>query len=232
MIEFQSYASSSKANLYALDNGKTRIIIDPGLPIAGIKKALDFKLSGISGVLCSHAHADHAEGAPGIMASGVDLYCSQHTAKALKLSGHRLHIIKHKSPFTVGTFTILPLSVTHDEDTPNLAFLLVSGKEKWFFGIDLLYCPYKFKGLTGIALGINYETDILKKNVEKGYLHPGLAKRIMQSHCSLQTALEFFEAQDLSKVKEIHVLHCSEMNANKDRIKEAVQRQTGKLVLI
>jgi metal-dependent hydrolase (beta-lactamase superfamily II) len=232
MIEFRSHYSSSKGNLYQVSDNKTSLLLDPGVPIAQIKKALNFKLSGISASLLSHAHADHAEGASGVMTSGVDLYCSQDTAETLKLSGHRLHIIKHKIPFIAGTFTVLPLSVRHDEDTPTLAFLLISGKEKWFFGIDLLYCPYYFKDLTGIAIGINYETDILKDNVKRGSLHPALAKRIMQSHCSLQTSLDFFKAQDLSKIKEIHVLHCSEANADKDRIKKAVMRQTGKLVII
>lgn len=232
MINFQSHYSSSKGNLYQISDGKTSLLLDPGVPIAKIKQALGFKLSGISGALCSHGHQDHANGAAGIIASGIDLYCSQHTAEALKLSGHRLHIIEHKKPFTVGSFTILPLSVLHDEDTPTLAFLLVSREEKCFFGIDMLYCPYYFTGLTHIFLGINYETDVLKNNVKRGTLCPGLARRIVQSHTSLSTALEFFKAQNLKKVKEIHVLHCSEMNADKDRIKEAVQRQTGKLVLI
>lgn len=232
MVEFISHYSSSKENLYQISDCKTSLLLDPGVSIKQIKQALGFKLSGISGVLCSHAHADHAEGSSGIMASGVDLYCSQDTAEALELSGHRLHIIENKKLFNIGTFTVLPLSVSHDKDVPCLAFLLSSGKEKWFFGIDLLYCPYYFKNLTGIALGINYEIDVLKKNVKDGHIHPGLARRIIQAHCSLKTGLEFFKAQDLNKVQEIHVLHVSESNADKDRIKKAVMRQTGKLVLI
>lgn len=175
---------------------------------------------------------DHSFASENIMKAGIDLYCNSATAEALGLSGHRLHIIEHKKSFTVGSFAVLPLSVSHDEDTPTMAFLLASGKEKWFFGIDLLYCPYKFKGLTGIAIGINYESDTLKRNVKEERIHPALAKRIMQSHCSLKTGLEFFRDQDLSQVQEIHILHVSEANADKDRIKEAVQRQTGKLVSI
>ncbi|MBE9572211.1 MAG: MBL fold metallo-hydrolase [Proteobacteria bacterium] len=230
MIEFTAHASSSGGNLYTLDDGKTRIIIDPGLPIAQIKKALDFKLSGISGALCTHGHRDHAEGTAGIMTAGIDLYCSQDTANTLELSGHRLHIIKHKKPFTVGTFTVLPFSVPHD--IPNLAFVLTSGKHKCLFMIDALYCPYHFIGLTHIFLGINFDNDILRENVRAGSIDPALARRIMSNHMSLGTALNFFKAQDLSKVQEIHVLHCSESNLDKDKAKTEIQKLSGKVVII
>lgn len=230
MIEFTTHYSGSKGNLYQISDGKTSLLLDPGVPIAQIKKALNFKLSGIAGALCGHNHRDHSEGTAGIIASGIDLYCNQDTAEALELSGHRLHIIKHKKPFNVGTFKVWPLSVPHD--VPCFSFLLVSGKEKWFFGIDLLYCPYYFQGLTGIAIGINFDQEILSENVEDGRLDPALGRRIMQSHMSLDVALNFFKAQDLSKVEAIHILHISESNADKEKIKEAVMRQTGKLVII
>lgn len=230
MLEFISYASSSKGNLYTLDDGTTRIIIDPGLPIARIKKALNFKLSGIAGALCSHFHNDHSIGLADLTKAGVDIYSGTSTIEAINLKGHRVHPAEHLKLFSIGTFRILPFMIPHDVD--NLGFLIQSGKDKFLYLIDCIYCPYRFKRLTHIAIGINYEADILKRNVKEERVHPALARRIMQSHCSLKTGLEFFKAQDLRKVKEIHILHVSEANADKDRIKEAVQRQTGKLVLI
>lgn len=230
MLEFISYASSSKGNFYTLDNGKTRIIIDPGLSIVSIKKALDFKLSEIAGALCGHEHFDHSIGVGGLMASGIDAYVGFSTIEALTLQGHRIHPVEHLKLFSVGTFKVLPFIIPHDVD--NLGFLIQSGKDKFLYLIDCTYCPYRFRGLTHIAIGINYDTDILKKNVKKGRIHPGLTKRIMQSHCSLKTGLEFFKAQDLSQVQEIHVLHCSESNLDKAKAKREIQKFTGKLVYI
>lgn len=230
MLEFTAHASSSAGNLYTLDDGKTRIIIDPGLPIIQIKKALNFQLFGVSGALVGHLHKDHSAGLTELMKAGIDVYTGISTIEALNLTGHRMYPVEHLKLFSIGTFKILPFKIPHDVD--NLGFLIQSGKDKFLYLIDYTYCPYKFKGLTHIAIGINFETDILKKNMERGYLHPALARRIMQSHCSLKTGLEFFRDQDLSQVQEIHILHVSEANADKNRIKEAVQRQTGKLVLI
>lgn len=165
------------------------------------------------------------------METGIDLFCSQETASELNLSGHRLHVIQTMKQFQINSFNILPFDGVHN--VPVLGFLIMSGQgDRLLFLIDTVYSKYRFKNLNYIMIAINYEIDILKKNVKEGRIHPALAKRIIQSHCSLKTGLEFFRDQDLSHVQEIHVLHVSETNADKNRIKEAVQRQTGKLVLI
>jgi len=56
MITFKSYASSSKGNLYTVDNGKTKIMLECGLPIKKIKEKLGFRVHEISACLISHEH--------------------------------------------------------------------------------------------------------------------------------------------------------------------------------
>ena len=230
MIQFTSHYSGSKGNLYSITDGKTSLLLDPGVPIMKIKQALNFKLSGINGCLVSHEHLDHSCSASDIAVNGIDLYAGHPTIEALGLSHHRIHDIILNIPLKIGTWYIRTLPVPHD--VPNLAFHMSSKDHKCLFMIDALYCPYLFGGLTHIFLGINYDSDILKRNVKSGRIHPGLAIRIMQSHCSLKTALQFFKDQDLSRIEEIHVLHCSEANLDKDKAKEAIQRVSGKLVVI
>lgn len=230
MIEFIPHYSSSKGNLYQISDCKTSLLLDPGVSIKQIKQALGFKLSGISGALAGHEHFDHSAGIPGLVEAGIDVYAGVSTIEAHKLKGHRVHPIEHLKQFDIGTFRALPFLIPHDVE--NFGFLIQSGKDKFLYLIDCTYCPYRFRGLTGIALGINFCTDVLKKNVQDGHVHPGLARRIMQSHCSLKTGLEFFEAQDLSTVKQINILHVSEKNADKDRIKRSLQKLTGKLILV
>ena len=222
MIKISTYASSSLGNLYQISDGETKLLLECGLPIMGIKKHLNFKLSEISACLLSHAHLDHARSAQQIMDVGIDLFCSQETATELKLSGHRLQIIQPLKQFQVGPWTVLPLDGIHD--VPVLNFLIVGRQgKKLLFLIDSAYSKYRFKDVNYIMLGINFDSDILKKNVKAGRIHLGLAQRIIQSHMSLKTALQFFRDQDLSKVEEIHVIHCSEMNLDKDKAKEAIQ---------
>ena len=68
MFEFTVKYTGSSGNLYTLTDGDTEILIDPGIPIRKIKKALNFKLSGYAGALCSHEHMDHVKGAAKVMA--------------------------------------------------------------------------------------------------------------------------------------------------------------------
>lgn len=229
MLDFLTLASGSKGNLYQLSAGKTSLLLDPGVPIAQIKKALNFKLSNISGCLLSHSHQDHSCAAKDIMEAGIDLFCSRETSDALALSGHRLHVIQAMQQFKIGSWAVRPFLIPHDVE--NFGFLLQNGRDKLAYLIDSAYCPYKFRGLTYIAIGINYQKEILRENVRSCRLDPALARRIMQNHMSLATALNFFRAQDISRVKEVHILHVSSQNADKEQVKEIVQKATGKLVL-
>ncbi len=165
------------------------------------------------------------------MEAGVDVYCNQDTASRLNLSGHRLHIIQPMRQFNVGSLTILPFDGVHD--IPVLGFLIQNKQnEKLCFIIDSAYCKYRFKNLNYILIGINYCEDILRKNIREGIIHAALGRRIMRAHYGLQAALEFLKINTCKHTKEIHVLHTSETNADKDQIKEAIQKQTGKLVLM
>jgi metal-dependent hydrolase (beta-lactamase superfamily II) len=48
--------SGSKGNLIKLDNGKESLILDAGVPIKKINKALNYKLGDYAGALISHQH--------------------------------------------------------------------------------------------------------------------------------------------------------------------------------
>jgi phosphoribosyl 1,2-cyclic phosphodiesterase len=198
------------------------------MPINKIQRASGFTLHQVEACLISHEHKDHSFAAQDLIRAGINVFCGPETASNLKLSGHRLKTFKNLKQFKVGSFNILPFQVPHD--VPNYGFLICEGMEKWVFLIDCAYCPYTFIGLTGIILGINYDETMIKKNVLDGRLHPALCSRIIKNHFSLQAAIKFFRAQDLSKVREIHIVHCSEHNSDKNKMLVAVQKETGKLV--
>ncbi len=231
MCNFQVLSSGSKGNAYILQSNSSKILIEVGITWSKMQKKTNFTTREIDFALVTHQHADHAGHIKEALKNGIDVYTSRDVINHYNIEGHhRIHEIRHKEIATGNPWSILPLQVPHD--VPNLCFLIFYKKEKWLFMTDCVYCPYKFTGLTGISIAVNYDMTTLKENVKNGTIHPALANRILSSHMSLQVALDFFAAQDLSKVREIHVLHTSEVNADKDQIKEAIQRQTGKLALI
>jgi phosphoribosyl 1,2-cyclic phosphodiesterase len=232
MIDIKVLASSSKGNCYHVTDGSTSLLLECGIKFKEIQKALNFQTSSIAGCLISHEHKDHCKGVNEVMKAGIDVYTSQGTAEALNLSGHRYKVIRAKEQFTISTWTILPFDVQHDVSEP-LGFLLVNQSgEKLLFATDTYYIKYKFKGLTHIMMECNYSMDILNENISRGSVPQIMKKRLMKSHFSLENVKEFFKANDLSKVQEIHLLHLSDNNSDEERFKREIMELTGKVVYI
>lgn len=232
MITITTLASSSRGNCYRIDDGSTPLLLECGIPFKEIQRKLDFKTREIKGCLVSHEHKDHSKAIADVMKAGIDCYMSKGTAKVLNISGHRVKIVQPLQQFHIGTWTILPFETQHDAAEP-LGYLLANqAGEKLLFATDTYYIKYRFQGLTHIMVETNYAIDILKANIETGAVNDAMAKRLLQSHFSLDNVKEFFRANDLSKVREIHLLHLSDGNSDAERFKREIMRLTGKPVYV
>ena len=232
MITITTLASSSKGNCYRIDDGSTPLLLEAGISYKEIQKKLDFKTREIKGCLLSHEHKDHSKAAQDIMLAGIDVYASWGTFNAAHLGGHRSNVVQPLQQFRIDTWTVLPFDTKHDAADP-LGFLLANqAGEKLLFATDTYYIKYRFSGLSHIMIECNYAIDILKANIDSGAVNDAMAKRLLQSHFSLDNVKEFFKANDLSQVREIHLLHLSDGNSDADRFKREIQRLTGKPVYV
>ena len=120
------------------------------------------------------------------------MYMSSGSKKVLGLPGHRIHTVKAKEQFTIGTFVVLPFETEHDAEEP-LGYLIYSTatEEKLLFATDTYYVRYRFLGLTHIMVECNYITDILYSNIETGRVPAALKDRLLQSHFSLENVKGF-----------------------------------------
>lgn len=225
-ISIKIIASSSAANCYRLDDGGTALLLEAGLPIGKIKKALDFKVSALRACLVTHEHLDHAQSVKDLMLAGIDCYMSQGTADKRNVTGHRLKIIKAMTQFELGPWTILPFHTIHDAAEP-LGFLLASGDDKLLFATDTAYLEYTFQGLTHIMIECNYTEDILEENIRTGLVSHEARHRLVNSHFGLGNVIKLLKANDLSALQEIHLLHLSDRNSDEVEIKRAIQKITG-----
>ena len=232
MIEFTPYASGSTGNCYRVTDGRTPLLLECGIPYKEIQKALNFRVSEIAGCLVSHEHQDHSKAVRDLMKAGIDCYMSQGTTDTLKVTGHRVNIIKAKQQFRIGTWTILPFETQHDAAEP-LGFLLANQDgDKLLYATDTYFIRYRFRGLTHIAVECNYSMDILKRNVDAGTLPKEFKNRLLKSHFSLENVKKFLLANDLSKVEAIFLLHLSDNNSDSERFKREIQELTGKMVFV
>jgi len=227
MIDFKSYASSSAGNLYTVTDGGTKVMIECGLSYPKIRKALNFETSSIAGTLLTHFHADHSAGAKDVILRGIDLWASKQTIEACALTGHRVHSVEPLKPFSIGSWQVVGIDVKHDTEG-CFAWLMTNQKgESLLFATDLAYMTYRFPRLSVLAIEANFDEDIIRGNVASGEVDRMVKRRTYANHMSLQRVASFLHANDLSALREVHLLHLSEKNSSADDFKLAVQRITG-----
>lgn len=197
-----------------------------------VQKALQYRTRDIAGCLITHEHGDHAKYTDQYLKNGINCYMTKGTKKAKKIDSHRLYTIKAKQETRIGSWSILPFEIEHDAEEP-VGFLMKSTQGfKVLYLTDTKYCKYSFKGLTHLMLEVNYIYETMQENVKRGLVHQGLANRIMESHFSLEYALKLLEANDLSQLQQIYLIHLSNRNSDAQYIKEQVQEISGVPVYI
>ncbi|HEX2866524.1 MAG TPA: MBL fold metallo-hydrolase [Ignavibacteriales bacterium] len=227
MIDVKVLGSSSSGNCYILTAEKEVLLLECGIHAKKIMHGLNFNVSNVAGCLITHEHKDHSLSARDLTRSGIDIYASQGTLQAIGLDGHRSHVIKAKEHFELGGFTILPFETQHDAAEP-LGFLVYHPAfGKLLFATDTYYIQYKFQELKYIMVECNYSTEIADGNVAAGILNPALRRRLQRSHFSLENVKRFLQANDLSQVEKIMLMHLSSGNSDAVRFKNEIEKLTG-----
>lgn len=233
-MDIKVFASGSSGNCYWVSNGCTTLLLEAGIPLREIRKAADFRLYEAAGCLLSHEHLDHAKAAKDVAEkAGIDVYASHGTLRALGLEGHKFHALLTGHTRPLETLLVYPFEVCHDAAEP-LGYAIESKctDERLLYLTDTFYCKYRIQGMTHCMIECNYSEAALQKAVEEGRTPPDMAKRLRTSHMSLETLVEFFRANDCSKLQQVYLLHLSNRNSDEQEMKQAIQRVTGAEVYI
>jgi phosphoribosyl 1,2-cyclic phosphodiesterase len=123
---------------------------------------------------------------------------------------------------------VLPFDLRHD--TPGTLGFCVEGpsKERLLYVTDTAFIPYRFDGLTIVAIEANYSEAILRESGEA----TKRKLRALRYHMSLERTLAFLAANDLDGVREIWLLHLSDAHSDEAAFREAVREATGKPVFV
>ena len=227
-MEIKVLASGSTGNAYTISDGTTTLLLDAGIPFREIQIGTGFKVLKLAGAFVTHEHQDHCKAMRDLARVGVDVYASKGTMEAWGRYGPRFHPVKALAEFDVGTFRILPFDVEHDAAEP-LGFLFTSAAtgEKLLYFTDTYYVRYRFQGLTHIMAECNYTKQGIAESVAEGRIPIEMVPRLTRSHMSLENLLDMLAANDLRSLRQIYLLHLSDNNSEAERMKEAVQQQTG-----
>lgn len=238
-MRIQVIASGSSGNCYRVYNDDSSLLIEAGISFNKIQEAINFRTSDLDGVIISHEHGDHSKAVKRLLDRGIDVYMTKGTRKALKLDlAYNLLEIRLSNPgsyrsFEMGSFEIFPFEAVHDAAEP-VSFYVRDTKtgDNLGFITDSAYAKFLLPNLTHLMIEINYVKEVLDRNLDQGYIDLYRRNRIVKNHMSLETALELLEANDLSRLREVYVMHLSDANSDEAMIREAIQRATGVAVTI
>ena len=230
---FQSLASSSSGNAYLVSDGMTHILIECGITHKKLQQACGFKLTSLHGVLVSHEHKDHSKCVEKILSSGIPVYLSQGTARALELPEKLLDLATEMvagEQFTVGTMVIKPFSTFHDAQEP-MGFVMQSTVDwdVFAFATDTVNLPYNFPGVNILAVEANFQQDILDRSER---MPEKTKKRVSNTHMEIDKLCECLRRMDLRSCRELWLLHLSSAMSHEGQFVYKVQRAVPRWVQV
>lgn len=217
---FTPLFSSSKGNCYLVSDGDSALLLECGVSMSRVKKALGFDLSPICGCLVSHEHKDHAKSVEGMIRAGIPVYASAGTAQALGCD--LISPVEAGAQFRAGSFEIVPFATFHDAEEP-LGFLVYSRKdgERLAFATDTVNLAYRFPGVNLLAIEANYDKDILPRCSR---MPDKVKQRVTNSHMEVGTLCRYLQSLDLSKCRSVYLMHLSAAASNEGDFVRRAQR--------
>lgn len=232
-MEIKILATGSKGNCYVVSDGVTDIMIECGIKYTEIVRRLNYNFGNINTVLISHHHADHSLSAVKMHENGFDLVMPEETAYRLCLNDRSgVYTPEPKKQLNVNTLAVVPFELFHcntdGSDCSCYGYLIGSRNtgEKLLFTTDTAYIKDKFTGLTHIMIETNYSDNTLDNSCIDS-----VEKRRLKSHMSLDTAVEFLEKTDRSKLKEIYAIHGSENRLDREDAYQRLKNYAEKVVI-
>ena len=222
-MKLKIISSGSVGNAYILESQNSALLIECGVKVDEIKKAIYHNVLKIKGAIVSHAHLDHSKSMNQVSQLGIPLFASVDTFNHMKTPGElRYGVLKNGQQKQVSEFKISSFDASHDIST--LGFIIEVGSEKVFFLTDsykLIWNLSSWK-FTCVMIEANYCEDIVKSKPESF-----INKRRLRSHMSIQTAILTLEKMDLSECRNIVLLHLSDGVSNEKQFKEMTEQRFG-----
>lgn len=194
-MKFRCLGSGSSGNCYILENDSEALVIEAGIPFMAVKRALDFNIRKIVGVIVSHSHGDHAKYASEYEKAGIPVFRPYKSDMGRQIR-------------TYGKFVIKSFRLVHD--VPCCGFLIEHPDTgRTLYASDTEYIKYRFKNLNHILIECNYSKDLIPEDAVN-------RSHVMTGHMELQTVLDFLHANKCSGLRSVVLLHMSSRNSDPD----------------
>lgn len=230
---------SQAGNSYALisDSGEI-ILMDAGCRYKDILKAIDYRISDISGALLTHEHQDHIKSFRDFMRAGVQCYGCDELAEYIEtVYGEKIKGLSEKRQEHIGSFDVTPFYLPHTTKSketgqiipcPNFGYLVEHEEMgKLIYATDFEYLPFRFSSLRvqHWLIECNHMDDLVDRDSGK-YAH------VLQGHSSLSTVKEIIRVNKTPDIRNVVLCHLSVDNADPEVMQKEIQEIAGKWVCV
>lgn len=216
-MKLKVLGSGSSGNCYILENDKEALIIEAGLPFMEVKKALDFNVIKIVGVLASHTHGDHAKYIGEYGKSGIPIW------KPYNTDFYKSCDMKKYGTFEVRTFPNQNKdrrwlhNNSDGSECPCYGFHIKHpDMGSLVYATDTEYIKWRFKDVNHIMVEANYDMQFVNRE-EPNYEHR------LRGHMSLPTALKFISTNDNPALRNVVLIHLSDKSADSALFKQKTE---------
>lgn len=208
-------STGSVGNAYVLeDNGKL-FLLDAGIPIADIKRGINYKVADLVGFMITHCHLDHAKSEQKLKNMGIKCFAPYHDENPIQI-------------FKVDGFALKSFPLEHD-GTPNCGcYIRTPSGEKIIYATDFEYIGHRFTKLriNHFLIECNHMDDVSEEDNEGKYFH------VLKGHSSISVVKEFLRVNQTDALKNVILCHLSSDNADPDEMVRQVQEVVGSSVRV
>lgn len=227
IMKLISVNSSSSGNAYALDTGSEILLLEAGIKMAEVKRAIDYRLADVVGCVVTHVHGDHCKCATEYAKFGVEVFGPTEIGVKKNFPFGKFHPLPEEKIKHIGNFDIVPFKNYHDVDIYGY---LIRHKDMntMLFSTDSYKIGMTLRGISHFLIEANYEDSLLKENVRNGSINKAQADRIMLSHMSLNYCIQYLRDCEAEKsAKTITLCHLSERNSDVEQFRQTVAGAFG-----
>lgn len=218
-MELKVLGSGSSGNCYILENDTEALIIEAGLSFKEVKKALDFNVRKIVGVVVSHCHLDHAKYVSEYEKAGIPVFKPYDGMKDMDLEkgaefkiqafpnqskdGHWFHGNNDGTECPCYGFYV------QHPDIGSLVYITDTECVRW-----------RFSEVNCIMAEANYSKDLVSDIPEK-------RRHVLTGHMEIDTACEFLEKNRSAALRNVILLHLSNESASETEFLDRAKRVVG-----
>lgn len=218
-------SGSQQGNCYLLDSRNEVLILDAGIPIKQIKKGLNWDISKVVGVLCSHAHLDHAKAVKDFENMGIQMFNPKYLE--ILCDGkypERFHV--RYGDFDVNAFALTDkngkfMHTNNDgSECPCYGFLIEhEDMGKLLYITDTELVKWRFSGINHILISCNYQKKYISDSAKRNH--------VLRGHMELETVKDFIKANKSNALRTVILCHMSGDSCNVEECFAEVQNVCG-----